>query len=449
MISGARSAREPSTTFALAAVLLSCGILTLLGLVVIFSVTALPGAGDGAPAMFRRQVAWVAVSAVAALALARCDYRKVVRAAPVVLLVTWALLVLALASPARLGAARWISAGSVSFQPSELARLALLLWICRHLDRNEGHHASFRRVAGPALGVVLVTVGLVVAAPDYGTSLFLFALSGTLLAVGGVGLRHLVPVAAVALPLMLLAVLVKFDHVARRLSEYVAPVRGSHVDLAISTLAIGGLAGRGLGEGRSHLGFLPMVHNDFIMAAVGEQFGFIGAVAVILLYVTIFRQGLRLAGRAPDRAGFLLVFGVVFMIALQAAVNLAVVTGTAPAKGISLPFLSAGGSSLLVIGLGLGLVASVARRSSSGAFAEEAGLMEAASATGPPARAVRHDTTLGDPGGRVPPQPAQPAQPALESRQTIRFRPTRRHPPGRPDLRGSPSLTAITKGQLP
>jgi len=258
-------------------------------------------------------------------------------------------------------ARRWFRIGGLSFQPSELARLALVVFLA-HLLASRGEQVrSFRRGFLPAAGALAAVVGLVLVEPDFGTAVYLLLVGIALLAVGGARMAHFGTTAAAALPLLLVVGWRSFDHVRDRFAFL---VRGDYQgNVARTALGSGGFLGRELGEGGLKWGYVPEGRNDFVYAILGEEAGLVGCLLVLALFGAFLVYGHR-AARARREQPFdaLLIFGVVFAVGLQAAFNLAVVTRLAPPKGIALPFVSAGGTSMTILGVGVGLAAAAARR---------------------------------------------------------------------------------------
>jgi cell division protein FtsW len=262
-------------------------------------------------------------------------------------------------------ARRWFRAGALSFQPSEFAKLAGVVFLADLAARKGEGMRDFRRGFLPAFAGLLLPAGLVLAEPDFGTAIYLLLVFTALLAVGGARIRHFLVALAIAAPLFVAVAWSKFDHVRARLAT-LAGRPTYQVEQSIVAIGSGGILGRGLGEGEMKRGFVPLGHNDFVFSILGEETGLVGALLVLGLFGAILHAGLRAAqGLQGNPFASLLVFGVVFAIGLQAAINLAVVTGLAPPKGISLPFVSAGGTSIAVLATGVGLAASAARASSS------------------------------------------------------------------------------------
>jgi cell division protein FtsW len=348
------------------AITLIAAALSVLGLVMLLTVSTGPETPASDPYRFvRRQLASLLGAAALAMVFARIDYRALARHAWWILGAFWALLLLALAMPRQLGAHRWIPIGELGqLQPSEFAKIALILWCAGFAARRGERLATFWGGFVPGIGVVAVTAGLVIIEPDNGTALFLAAVGGTVLLVNGLRMKHLLPLILAGIPAALICMSTLHRYVDERFKSFQGGFddKIGQIQQALIAIGSGGVFGLGLGCGRAQLGHVPKIYNDFILAAIGQQLGFAGAALVVVAFVFLFLHGVRIAAHAADQTGFTIAFGVAFMIALQAAINVAVATDTAPPKGINLPFLSCGGSSLLGLGIALGLLHSVARR---------------------------------------------------------------------------------------
>lgn len=346
--------------------------LSLLGLVMVLSASSVQGRGSDLSSWyyFGRHAVWLAFGTVALLVANKVDYRIWLRLAPVVLGVAVLGLVLVLL-PTPLqhsvnGAKRWLGSGGWGGQPSEIAKLGLVLWLAGMLERNAAEVRDWRRSIAPAFGVLLVLGVLILAEPDLGTVILLAAVTFTMLVVAGTRLDIL---AALAVPSA--AVAVGFSMIGYRkgrLLAFLDPWKHAK-DWGYQTLqsqvglADGGLFGVGLGNSRAKWGFLPEAHTDFIYAIIGEEFGLIGCLVVLGAFVCLFVSGIRVSLRSNDRAAMLMGVGVSTWIGFQALVNIGVVIGALPNKGITLPFVSYGGSSLMVTMFATGLLLQVARRS--------------------------------------------------------------------------------------
>lgn len=341
----------------------------------LFGVLMIASLGDGAMgsggepyALARRQAAYLGAGFLAAVAVRAFDYRRLAGLAHGILGVVWILLALLLVLPVReqLGAKRWFEIPGVGHvQPSEIAKIALVVWCGAYAAKRGPRIREFARGSGPGLLVVGATAGLVLMERDLGTTLLLIVIGCTSLVVSGARIGHLAPPIALGAPALVIAMSRKFDYIRERLDIYRQGFQEQgglgQVDQAVLALGSGGWFGRGFGDARAHLGWVPKSHNDFILSAIGEQLGFVGTAAVLVAFVLYFLHGTRVAAAAKDRFGFTLAFGSAFVVALQAAVNVAVAAAVVPPKGINLPFVSYGGSSMILLGASVGLIGSVAR----------------------------------------------------------------------------------------
>lgn len=262
------------------------------------------------------------------------------------------------------GAQRWFRFGGVQFQPSDLAKLALLLALARYAARTRSAMRTFTRgvlIPGLMIGPVLVLIFL---EPDWGTALMLGGVCAGVLLVAGVRWRYFLPplVAGLALVTALVAYdPTRFDRIYSWLHvEETRQDTGHQVWQSWIALGAGGLTGVGL-DRSTQKRLLPEYHTDFIFAIVGEEFGYLGVVVLILTYLTLFGCGWYIAWRAPDAFGTYLATGLTFLISLQALFNMAVVSGALPNKGLSLPFVSYGGTNLMILLSAAGLLLRVAR----------------------------------------------------------------------------------------
>jgi len=263
------------------------------------------------------------------------------------------------------GTRRWIRLGPVSFQPVELAKLALVVYLAAFLARKRGALEEFRTGTLPPLLVVGVLAGLVLLQPDLGNCMTLIVLTFALLYLAGSPIKHLAWVAAPALPLIVVAIWMA-PYRMRRITAFVDPwadPRGGGFQIIQSWLALGngGVLGQGIGASRQKLFYLPESHTDFIFAILGEELGFVGAVAIVALFAVLVWRGLRVGLRAPDAFGAYLALGITVLIATQTLLNLGVVTGLLPTKGLPLPFISFGGSALLMTMLATGMLLNISQ----------------------------------------------------------------------------------------
>lgn len=344
------------------------GVVVLLlsvGIVMVYSASAIVAADRfHDPYWFlKKQLFWALLGSACFVGALRLDYRRLERLGWPLLAAAGVLLVLVLIPPLAQpinGTRRWLRLGPVSFQPAELAKLALVVYLAAWLARKRETLDDFWRGFLPPLGVAATLAALVLAQPDLGNCLTLIALTFALLYLAGSRSRHLALVVGAALPFLGLAVGLA-PYRLRRITTFFDPwsdPRGSGFQIIQSWLAFGGggLFGRGIGESKQKLFYLPEAHTDFIFAIIGEELGFVGAALVIALFVMLIWRGLRVGLRAPDPFGAYLALGITLLIAIQTLVNLGVVTGSLPTKGLPLPFISFGGSALLVTMLATGVL---------------------------------------------------------------------------------------------
>jgi cell division protein FtsW len=349
------------------AVVIAALALTGIGVIMVYSTSAVAAARhphiQDPEFYLRRQLVWTGFALAVMAVLTRVSFRWWGRHGRSILAVAGVLLVLVLVAGREWhGARRWIRFLGYGFQPSEVAKLAVVAFvggeICRQGERLR-EWRGFLSVFAP-LGLIM---GLILVEPDFGTTLFVGALGISLLLVGGVRPNHLVGTFAALVPPAALLAAPRLAHVADRVRFFLGDEPHYQVRQSLLALGSGGLLGRGLGAGRAKLGFLPESSTDFIFSIVGEEMGFVGTLLVILLFGAFVWCGMRIALDVVrvSRFGFFLTVGLVLMVGLQGVINIAVVTASAPTKGIALPFLSQGGSSILVFLGGTGILFNVAR----------------------------------------------------------------------------------------
>ena len=314
-----------------------------------------------------RQALW-AVMGLAVLAIAmRIDYRTYRNEAFIwmVLGVVVAMLVAVLFMPPVNGARRWLGIGGLGIQPSELAKIACVLFAARMLERRMNRIDDLSYSLTPIAIVTGAVVGLILLERDYGTSASVLLIVGVMVFAAGLSYRYIFGAALVLVP-VLAWVLISAPYRRRRLLAFLDPWAdplgdGFQIIQARIAVGTGGVTGRGLMEGVQKLFYLPEPHTDFIYAVIAEELGLIGATAILICFCVIAWRGLRISARAEDRFGALVALGLTTMIAVQAFVNMSVVLGLLPTKGIPLPLVSNGGSSLLVSLLGMGILLNISQ----------------------------------------------------------------------------------------
>jgi len=267
------------------------------------------------------------------------------------------------------GARRWFGVGGIGIQPSELAKLAAIFFIAALLERRM-HRIDEPGYALLPIGVVVLgLVALILPEPDFGTSMSLLLIAAVMVFAAGLSYRYIVGVTLVSLP-VLYVVVMGSAYRRRRTLAFLNPwddPLGDGFQIIQSLIAVGtgGVSGKGLMNGVQKLFYLPEPHTDFIYSVISEELGLIGATAVLICFCVITWRGLRVALRAPDSFGAFLALGLTTMVAVQALVNISVVLGLMPTKGIPLPFVSAGGSSLLINLVGMGILLNVSQHTTS------------------------------------------------------------------------------------
>ncbi|MEK7709886.1 MAG: putative lipid II flippase FtsW [candidate division NC10 bacterium] len=344
--------------------------LVSVGVVMVYSASAIIAADRFRDPYFflKKQLFWAVLGFGCLWAAMTLNYRILERIMLPLLVVSLVLLVLVLVPPFSQeinGTRRWFRWGPVSFQPAELAKFSLVVYLAHFLTRRREVVESFWLGLLPPLLVAGSMAGLVLLQPDLGSSLTLVVLVFCLLFLAGGRVRQMTLVAASALPLLAVAIYMapyRLKRVMTFLDPWADP-RGSGFQIIQSYLALGsgGLFGRGLGESKQKLFYLPEPYTDFIFAVLGEELGLLGAVSVIGLFGLLIWRGIRIGLGAPDPFGALLALGLTALLACQTLVNLGVVTGALPTKGLPLPFISFGGSSLIMAMVSVGVLLNISQ----------------------------------------------------------------------------------------
>ncbi|MCA1631323.1 MAG: putative lipid II flippase FtsW [Acidobacteria bacterium] len=303
----------------------------------------------------KRQAVWTIAGLALMLVAAQADYRVLSRRFIVIglLITTVIMLVAVFGFPPVNGARRWIRLpGGFTFQPSEFSKIVLAIYLARLLERRAGEEASFKRTFVPCLVVTGVLAGLVAKEPDLGTAMMLGVVCLVMLYTAGARLAHLGMLGGLGLA-GVVGMLVTSPWRMGRIWAYLHPwddAQGKGFQVVQSLIAVGsgGTDGLGFAEGRQKMFFLPFAYSDYIFAVVGEELGLVGALTVLAVFALFLWRGIRAVRRAPDRFGMLLGMGIVSGIVAQALFNMSVVLSLVPSKGIPLPFISYGGSSMLL-----------------------------------------------------------------------------------------------------
>src|SRR3954449_4578952 len=328
--------------------------LVAFGLVMVYSATSAAAAVGGKDPSYylKRQGIYAALGIVLMMVAQRWDYRRLRTLAPMLILGSLFLLVVVLAiGPAINGARRWISLGPAVFQPSELAKLALAVWAAAYLSRRPAPR-DLRELWRPVGALAAVFSVLLILEPDMGTAIALMVMLAGMLVVSGTPTRVLASALAIAAALGTIAIWIEPYRRARFFAFlnpwHDAQGTGFQIVQAMIGMGSGGFFGVGLGQSVGKIFYLPEAHTDMMLAVIGEELGLVGVTAVIAAYGVFTYAGLNIAMRCKDPFGKRLAAGLTIVVAGQAAINIAAVMGVAPLTGIPLPFLSYGGSSLVV-----------------------------------------------------------------------------------------------------
>lgn len=345
--------------------------LLILGVVMVLSTSYLYSQeryGDGT-FFFRKQLIAMGAGIVALIVCSLMPSRLYRRFTYLLLGITLVFLILVLIpgiGANRGGARRWIPLAGFAFQPSELAKLAIVFYLAHSIAKKEAMIRTFSVGVLPHMIVTGVFAGVLLLEPDFGSALILAMLLYSILFIGGVRVHHLLATGLLALP-ALIYLMTKAEYRLRRLMSFMDPWSdasgsGFHVVQSLIAFGSGQLWGRGLGESRQKLFYLPEAHTDFVYSVIGEELGLLGALLVLALFGVIILRGLRLTSRIEEPFEQYLAFGLTVLLGLQALIHMGVVMGLMPTKGLVLPFISYGGSAMLINLAEAGILLSLSRR---------------------------------------------------------------------------------------
>ncbi|MDD5491343.1 MAG: putative lipid II flippase FtsW [bacterium] len=345
--------------------------LVIFGLVMIYSSSAIFASQqyNNSWYFFQKQMLWALAGFAAFFMLMKTDYHVLQRYSRVLIFISIVLLVLVLTGIFGRevgGAKRWIRLGPVSFQPSELAKISLLIYIADYLDRKQSKISKVLKGVAPILMIMGLICGLILVEPDMGTSVSLGVVSVSMLFVGGLSAWYLGSLVLMAIPLFAYLVVTK-PYRLRRLMAFFDPWAdpqnvGYQIIQSLIALGSGGFLGMGLGNSKQKLLYLPAAHTDFIFPIIGEELGFIGAFSIVILFFVFAWRGMKIAFHAPDLFGSMLAGGITLMIVLQAIINIGVSCALFPTKGLPLPLVSYGGSNLAFTLASIGILLNISRQ---------------------------------------------------------------------------------------
>ncbi len=346
-------------------------VLTTLGFIMVFSASAVLAQQRFGDKLYflKRQLIYGGLGILLMFALSKIDYRRL-RSLAYPLLFTSIFLLILVYTPGigqKVGGARrWIHLGPVTFQPSEFAKLSLIIYLAYYFSKKKETIKQFKKGILPVLLITALLIALIYPQPDFGSAMFLSVLLVFFLFIAGARFLHLGLLASLAIPFALYAVF-HAGYRYKRLIAFLNPWNdprntGFQIIQSFLSLGSGHYFGCGLGNGQQKLFFLPAPHTDFIFSVIGEELGFIGVSIIILLFMIFLVRGFRIAYLAQSHFASYLALGITLMIGLQAVINLGVVMGLLPTKGIPLPFISYGGSCLFITLMGVGILLNISKR---------------------------------------------------------------------------------------
>ena len=348
--------------------------LLALGIVMLYSA----GMAQTGARYLTMQLVWGGLGIAVCFVAAAVDYRLLKKVAWPLFAITVVMLLLVLIPGVGImknGARRWFDLGPMNFQPSELAKITLIIIIAAWAESQARRMREFKYGLLIPGGMIALTLGLVFLEPDFGTTMLMTVVAGIMLLVAGTNWKHIVPPLAAAAGAITIAIM--NDPVRlKRIMAFLHPEQhregvGFQAYQAMLALGSGGSTGLGLGNGRQKLGFVPEHHTDFIFSVIGEELCVVASLAVVIAFMAIVVCGLYIAWNARDRFGMILGTGITVLIGLQAFINIGVVTSALPNKGLPLPFISYGGSSMVMMLGSVGILLSIASYSRAGSEAAE------------------------------------------------------------------------------
>ncbi|MCK8823674.1 stage V sporulation protein E [Fuchsiella alkaliacetigena] len=339
-----------------------------IGIMMVFSSTSIRAYADYGDSFYflKRQLGWSALGIIAMVLFMKIDYNIYKRLARVSLLGSIVLLVLVLFIGRVVGGSRrWLGVGSLGIQPSEIVKVTIVIYMAHYLSTKQEKLNSFTKGLIPPLLVLGLVCSLILMQPDLGTTITIAGTVMVMFLAAGVKIKHLLGLSMAGAG-GLAYLIISAPYRRRRLLAFLDPWSdpldsGFHIIQSLYALGSGGLFGAGIGQSRQKFFYLPEPGTDFIFAIIGEELGFIGVLVIVALFFLFAWRGLKVALDAPDLFASLLAVGITMLITLQAIVNIGVVTGSMPVTGMTLPFISYGGSSLGVMLIGVGILLNISR----------------------------------------------------------------------------------------
>lgn len=346
--------------------------LLAIGLIMVYSASAVMADYKFNDSFFfaKRQMLFAGVGIIAMFFIMNIDYWTWKTWAKVILITCFVLLILVLipgVGNVRNGSRSWIGVGAFSIQPSEFMKLAMIAFLAKFLSERQKVITSFKNGLLPSLGLVFTAFGLIMLQPDLGTGTVMVGTSVVMIFIAGARISHFAGLGLLAVA-GFAGLVISAPYRMKRITSFLDPWQdplnsGFQIIQSLYAIGPGGLFGLGLGQSRQKFFYLPEPQTDFIFAILAEELGFIGGSFILLLFSLLLWRGIRIALGAPDLFGTFLAAGIIAMIAIQVMINIGVVTGLMPVTGITLPFLSYGGSSLTLMLMAVGVLLNISRHS--------------------------------------------------------------------------------------
>lgn len=346
--------------------------LLAVGLIMVYSASAVWADYKFNDSFFfaKRQMLFAGVGIIAMFFIMNIDYWTWRTWAKVILIICFVLLILVLIpgiGNVRNGSRSWIGVGAFSVQPSEFMKIAMIAFLAKFLSENQKAITSFKKGLFPSLGLVFLAFGLIMLQPDLGTGTVMVGTSVVIIFIAGARISHFVGLGLLGVA-GFVGLIISAPYRMKRITSFLDPWQdpldsGFQMIQSLYAIGPGGLFGLGLGQSRQKFFYLPEPQTDFIFAILAEELGFIGGSLILLLFSLLLWRGIRIALGAPDLFGTFLATGIIAMIAIQVMINIGVVTGLMPVTGITLPFLSYGGSSLTLMLMAVGVLLNISRHS--------------------------------------------------------------------------------------
>lgn len=346
-------------------------LLLVVGLVMVYSASSIWAAYKFDDSFFfvKRQALFAGVGLIGAFVLSKLEYQTWRKYSKVIIILSFLLLIAVLipgVGMVRNGSRSWIGIGAFSIQPSEFMKLAMIIFLSAYIEKRQKVMNSLVKGLVPTLGIVILAFGIIMLQPDLGTGTVLLGTSLVIIFVSGARIFHFVCMGLVGVA-GFVGLVISAPYRLARITSYLDPWSdplgtGFQIIQSLYAIGPGGLFGLGFGASRQKYFYLPEPQTDFIFAIISEELGFIGAAIVIVLFAIILWRGIRVSLRAPDMFGSLVALGIVAMITIQVMINVSVVSGLIPVTGITLPFLSYGGSSLTLTLLAVGILLNISKQ---------------------------------------------------------------------------------------